>query len=136
MPIELSWLVPDAILLSQWSGDITPPDVGVLVDELGIILDNAPRLIHTVIDLSDARRINDDAVYSYFRSPIPRHPRRGRIALVGASFHSQALADVLNRVSEHEMFRLFNSRDEARDFLLRHDTPPPALPSPPQADNG
>jgi hypothetical protein len=136
MPIELSWLVPDAILLSQWSGDITPPDVGVLVDELGIILDNAPRLIHTVIDLSDARHINDDAVYTYFRSPIPHHPRRGRIALVGASFHSQALADVLNRVSQHEMFRLFNSRDEARDFLLRHNTPPPALPSPQQADDG
>jgi hypothetical protein len=134
MPIELSWLVPDAILLSHWSGDITQADVGVLVNELGIILDNAPRLVHTIIDLSGTRRINDDAVYTYFRSPIPSHPRRGRVALVGASFHSQALADVLNRVSQHEMFRVFDSRDQAHDFLLKHDTPPPALPSPPQAN--
>jgi hypothetical protein len=104
MTIELSWLVPDTTLLSHW------------------------------IDLSDCRHINDDAVYHYFRSPIPRHPRRGRIALVGASFHSQALADVLNRVSHHEMFQAFDSRHEARAFLLHHDTPPPSLPSPPQAN--
>jgi hypothetical protein len=128
MPIELSWLVPDAILLSHCTGDITLSDMSLLVDELRIILDNAPRLVHTIIYLSNARRINDDAVYYYFRSPIPQHPRRGRVALIGASFHSQALADVLNRVSEREMFRVFDSHDEARAFLLRHDTPPPALP--------
>jgi hypothetical protein len=129
MPIELSWLLPDTILLSRWSGDIAEPDVRVLVDELGIILDNAPRLIHTIIDLSETRVVHDEAAYYYFRSRIPRHPRRGRVALVKASFHSRALADVLNRISQREMFRLFDSRDEARDFLLRHDTPPPGLPA-------
>jgi hypothetical protein len=130
MPIELSWLLPDAILLSQWSGDITEPDMCVLVDELGIILDNAPRLVHTIIDLSEAGHVHDDAVYYYFRSPIPRHPHRGRVALVGGSFHSQALSDVLNRVFQREMIRLFDSRDDARNFLLSHDSAPPALPSP------
>jgi hypothetical protein len=117
MPIELIWLLPDAILLSRWSGDITEHDACVLVDELGIIL-----------DLSEAGYIHDDAIYYYFGSRIPRHPLRGRVALIGASFHSQALADILNRVSQHEMFRLFDSREEAREFLLTHDTPPPDLP--------
>ncbi len=130
MPIEFSWLLPDKILLSRWSGDITEQDVRVLVDELGVILDNAPRLVHTIIDLSEVGRIHDETVYYYFNSRIPRHPRRGRVALVRASFHGRALADVLNRVSQHELFRLFESREEARDFLLRHDTTPPALTSP------
>jgi hypothetical protein len=128
MPIELSWLLPDAILLSQWSGDITEADMRVLIDELGIILENAPRLVHTIIDLSESGHVHDDAIYYYFRSRIPRHPHRGRVALVGASFHGQALADVLNRVSQREMIRLFDSRDDARDFLLNHDSAPPALP--------
>ena len=136
MPIELSWLLPDMILLSYWSGDITEPDIRVLVDELGIIFDDAPRPVHTIIDLSEAGHIQDDAIYYYFRSRIPTHPRRGRVALIGASFHSQALADVLNRVSQQEMFRLFDSRKEARDFLLRHDTPPPDLPTSASTDRG
>jgi hypothetical protein len=127
MPIELIWLLPDAILLSRWSGDITEHDATVLVDELGIILDNAPRVVHTILDLSEARHVDDDAIYYYFGSRIPRHPHRGRVALIRASFHGQAIAEVLNRVSQQEMFRLFDSREEAREFLLAHDTPPPDL---------
>jgi hypothetical protein len=128
MPIELSWLVPDIILLSRWSGDITEQDMCVLVEELGIILDAAPRVIHSVIDLSDTQRIQDEAAYYYFRSRIPQHPRRGRVALVRAPFQGMVLADVFNRVSQQEMFRLFDTRDEARAFLMRHDTSPPVLP--------
>jgi hypothetical protein len=127
MPIELSWLLPDKILLSLWSGDITVQDVHVLVEELGIILDAAPHTIHSVIDLANARHVDDEAAYYYFSSRIPRHPRRGRVALVRASFQGVALADVFNRVSDLELFRLFDTRDEARDFLLRHDSPPPGL---------
>ncbi len=82
MPIKLSWLVPDKILLSRWSGEITVQDMQILVDELGIILDTAPRLVHSIIDLSEVQRIHDEAAYYYFRSRIPRHPRRGRVALV------------------------------------------------------
>ncbi len=127
MPIELSWLLPDKILISAWSGHITVQDMQVLVEELGIILDAAPYTVHSVIDLSSARQIDDEAAYYYFSSRIPRHPRRGRIALVRAPFHGAALADVFNRVAERELFRLFDSRDEARDFLLHHDSPPPSL---------
>jgi hypothetical protein len=125
MPIELSWLLPDTILLSRWSGEITEHDMQVLVEELGIILDTAPRLIHTLIELSEARHIQSEAAYYYFRSRIPTHPHRGRVALVQAPFQGAALADVFNRVSGRELFRIFNTRDEAYDFLRRHDTPPP-----------
>ncbi|RPI92224.1 MAG: STAS/SEC14 domain-containing protein [Chloroflexi bacterium] len=127
MPIELSWLLPDRILLSLWSGHITVQDVHILVEELGIILDAAPYTVHSVIDLSDARQLDDEAAYYYFSSRIPRHPRRGRVALVRAPFHGAALADVFNRVADRELFRLFDTREEARIFLLQHDTPPPSL---------
>jgi hypothetical protein len=130
MPIALSWMLPDTILLSRWSGEITEQDMRVLVEELGIILDTAPRLIHTLVDLSETRHIQDEAAYYYFGSRIPSHPRRGRIALVRAPFQGAVLADVFNRVSAREMFRLFDTREEACDFLLHHDTPPPAMTTP------
>jgi hypothetical protein len=135
MPIELTWLLPDTILLSRWSGEITEQNMRVLVEELGIILDAAPRLIHTLIDLSETRHIQNEAAYYYFRSRIPSHPRRGRIALVRAPFQGAALADVFNRVSAREMFRTFNTRDEACNFLLHHDTPPPATTPPDRSLN-
>lgn len=136
MMIELSWLLPDRILLSRWSGEITEQDMRDLVEELGIILDMAPRLIHTLIDLSETRHIQDEAAYYYFRSRITTHPHRGRIALVQAPFQGAALADVFNRVSAREMFRVFDTREEARQFLLDNDTPPPTMPPPDQPPNG
>jgi hypothetical protein len=127
MPIEITWMIPDKILMSIWRGEITQDDMRILVEELGIILDTASDVVHTIIDLSDVSRIHDEAAYYYFGSRIPRHPNRGRIALVRAPLQGAVLADAFNRVSDREMFRLFETRDEARAFLLRHDTPPPAL---------
>jgi hypothetical protein len=127
MPIELTWMVPDKILLSRWIGTITNDDMAILMDELRIVLDNASGLVHTVIDLSEATSISPDVVYLYIQSQIPSHPRRGRIGLVGTTFQSEALADLLNRISQREMVRLFSGRLTARDYLLRNDTPPPML---------
>jgi hypothetical protein len=129
MPIELTWLVPDLIILSRWIGHIKEDDMLVLVDELGLILDSAARPIHSVIDMSDVIDISPNAAYSYIQSRIPTHPRRGRIGLVGTTFQSQVLADMLNRITRLELFRLFDTRAEARDYFLLHDSPPPPLPS-------
>lgn len=127
MPIELTWMVPDKILLSRWIGAITNNDLAILLDELRIALDNALGLIHTVIDLTETTSISPDVVYLYIQSQIPSHPRRGRIGLVGTTFQSEALADLLNRIAQRELVRLFSGRLTARDFLLHNDTPPPVL---------
>jgi hypothetical protein len=127
MPIELIWLVPDKILLSRWIGTITNDDITILMDELRVVLDNADRLVHTIIDLSESTAISPDVIYLYVQSQIPSHVNRGRIGLIGASFQSEALADLLNRISQREMVRLFSTRTAARDFLSRNDTPPPVL---------
>ena len=127
MPIEFTWIVPDKILLSRWWDHVSEDDMRVLVEELGLILDSAEQLIHTVADMSDIKSMDDDAVYYYFRSRIPTHPRRGRVAMVNPPFQSAVLTDMFNRVSEREMFRQFGTRDAARAYLLSHDTPPPAL---------
>lgn len=127
MPIELTWLVPDMVILSRWIADVTEDDMLVLVDELGLILDTATRPIHTVIDMSDVMDISPNAGYGYLQSRIPTHPNRGRVGLVSPSFQGQVLADMLNRISQLEQFRFFDTRAEARDYLLIHDTPPPPL---------
>jgi len=128
VPIELSWLIPDKILLSRWTGDITEEDMRVLVEELEIVLDSAALPIHTVIDLSEARHVSTEAAYVYLQSSIPAHVHRGRIGVVKANIEAKAVADLVNRISRREMVRMFATRDEACRFLLNHDNPPPPLP--------
>ncbi len=134
MPIELTWLIPNQILISRWSGDVSPSDMNVLVEELAIILDAADRPIHTLIDLTNVDSIHPDVLPIYLQSSIPEHSLRGRIALAGTLAGIQTLVDRLNQTTGREMVRLFATRAEARDYLLSHDTPPPALPPTPEDD--
>lgn len=127
MAIELTWLIPDKILLSRWSGDVGDEDIRVLVGELRIILDAALAPIHTVIDMSEVKHIASNVFYLYVQSDIPLHSRRGRIGMVRPTVEGEILADLINRFTQHEMIRLFPSRDEARNYLLEHDTTPPIL---------
>lgn len=138
MPIELTWLIPNKILLSRWIGAVGATDGHALVDELLTILDAASRPVHTIIDLSENTALDPEVALVYSQSAVPAHPRRGRIGVVGAGTQRHVLADLLNRFSGREMFRLFETHDEALAFLLRHDSPPPPLSSGPtgQTDAG
>jgi predicted phosphohydrolase len=127
VPIELTWLLPDKILLSRWTGVVSEDDMRVLVEELTIIFDAATGLIHTVIELSDVSHISTEGIYLYIQSSISHHPHRGRICMVNPTFESEVLADMTNRVFQREMVRVVETREQARDFLLGHDTPPPNL---------
>jgi hypothetical protein len=127
MPIELTWLIPDKILLSRWTDDITVEDMCVLVEELRIVLDAAAFPIHTVIDLSEVHHIPTETAYVYLQSQIPAHPHRGRIGMVRSNSEDEIVANLVNFLSQHEMVRQFSTRAEARDYLLSHDTPPPPL---------
>jgi hypothetical protein len=139
VPIELSWLIPDKILLSRWTDDITVEDMCVLVEELRIVLDAAAFPIHTVIDLSEVRHISTETAYVYLQSQIPTHPHRGRIGMVKPNSEGEIAANLVNCLSQREMVRMFSTRVEARDYLLSHDAPPPPLPSdcdPPLSSSG
>jgi len=127
MPIELVWLIPDSILLSHWSGTVSVDDVCVLIEELSIILDEAPGLVHTVIDLSEVTTITDEVVRLYGSSRPANHPRRGRIGIVNPSKQAAALSVLLNRGTRREMIRFFDTQTAARDYLLSHNEPPPPI---------
>jgi hypothetical protein len=135
MPIEFIWLIPEKILLSRWSGDITPDDIRVLVDELSVTFQVAQNVVHTIIDLNDFYHTTPEAMAVYSDSEIPAHPYRGRVAVVGASEISHRLSALVNRRSQRDMVRVFETREEALKFLLTNDTPPPRLPPfPPDSD--
>jgi len=127
MPVELTWMQPDKILLTRWISAVGDDDVRVLFEELRIILDHAETPVHLIIDLSDVTELSPDTPYIFLQSAIPAHSQRGRIGLVGSRLHAQVMADLVNRVLAHEMMRLFRDRTLARDFMLEHDSPPPKL---------
>ncbi|HEX3054336.1 MAG TPA: hypothetical protein VHP83_27010 [Aggregatilineaceae bacterium] len=128
MPIELTWMLPDKILLARWYGMVRAEDASIFLEELSLILDEAPRLLHIVLEASELIDVTMDAVYLYLGSNINFHPRRGRIAAVGGGYRVEIVADVINRISQYDLIRLFRTREEAQDFLLSHDTPPPVRP--------
>jgi hypothetical protein len=127
MAVEIIWSVPDKVLLSRWTGDITLDDVHTALDEIKVILDGADHLIHTLLDLSELGVVDSDAIYLYAQSTLATHPHRGRVAGFAPTFQSEILADLLNRLTQRELIRMFPTREAARDYLLDHDTPPPPL---------
>ncbi|MBN1681515.1 MAG: STAS/SEC14 domain-containing protein [Anaerolineae bacterium] len=129
MAIEITWLIPDKIVLSRWTGEVTVEDVEMMVEELGITFENSRHTIHSMIDLSNFSHTSREAMTAYLNSPIPTHPRRGRVAVVGSSSEAIDLADYVNSALKLDMVRLFETHEKARAFLLEHDTPPPALNS-------
>jgi len=127
MPVELTWLVPDKIMLERWVGAIDDYHTRVMIEEMTLILDTAHAPVHTLLDLSEAGHLSPGLIYLYLQSPIPRHPNRGRMAGFSPTVESEILADLLNRLTQHDLIRLFASREEARCYLLSHDSPPPPL---------
>ncbi|NDJ76009.1 MAG: STAS/SEC14 domain-containing protein [Chloroflexi bacterium] len=129
MPVEVRWLVPNKIIDSRWSGDITAEDAEYLVQKLLNVFDAATTPIHSIVDIGESGHISPDFIRIYLESPAANHTRRGRIAIVGSSAQRHVLADLVNKVSQRELVRLFETRAAARAYLLEHDSPPPPLSS-------
>lgn len=127
MPIEFTWLLPDKILLSRWYGTVTAEDMRILSDELQVVFEHTTSLIHSIIDLYDLDDVADDIVTAYFKGAAATHPRRGRIAAVQIPARYRALAERANQLAGREILRAFETRSDARDYLLANDTPPPPL---------
>jgi hypothetical protein len=127
MPFEFIWLIPNKILLSRWYGAVTVDDARVLTDELAVVFDEADTLIHTVIDTRDLTDFDPEFLKAYFASPAAAHPYRGRIAIVQAPTQWLSLVDHANQMTGRMLARVFETRDEARDYLLANDSPPPPL---------
>ncbi len=130
MPIEIRWLVPNHILFSRWYENITRQDIFVLIEELERILQNAPRPIHTLLDMSEAESYEEGVVELYVESPIPKHPKRGVLAMVRTPTPLLPLVEKANVLAGRTIIYLFDDYQSARQFLLsdgaKDDQTPPS----------
>ena len=135
MPIEIRWLRPNHILISRWYGRVTCQDMIILVEELQRILQNAPRPIHTLLDMSGTESYEEGVVELYIESPVPKHPRRGMLALVRAPAHFMPLVEKANTLAGRTIIHIFDDYQSAQQFLLSDDLDgddvPPASSSSP-----
>ena len=122
MPIEVRWLRPNHILISRWYGKITRQDIVVLVEELERIFQNAPRPVHTLIDMREAESYEKGVVELYFDSPVPTHPNRGTLAVVNAPLPLLSLIEEANRLAGYTVVHLFDDYQSAQQFLLSDGT--------------
>lgn len=135
MPIEIRWLRPNHILISRWYGRVTRRDMVILLEELQRILQSAPRPIHTLLDMSGAESYEEGVVELYIESPVPKHPRRGMLALVRPPAHFLPLAEKANALAGRTIIYLFDDYQSAQQFLLSDNAtadgaPPASSPSP------
>ncbi|GEM_PF-4580038 len=131
MPIEIRWLVPNHILISRWYGVVTHQDMLFLIEDLENILDNAPRPIHTLLDMNEAEGYEESIVELYINSPIPYHSNRGTLALAHAPERFLPLVERLNSLAGRTLIYLFDDYQSARQFLLSggaSDTQAPPTP--------
>ena len=131
MPIEIRWLKPNHILISQWHGHVTCQDMVVLIEELQRILQSAPRPIHTLLDMSEAEGYEKGIVELYFDSPVPRHPNRGTLAVVNAPPSLLSMIEDANRIAGYKVIHIFNDYQSAQQFLLSRDSSEDAAPPAP-----
>ncbi len=86
--------------------------------QAAMILDNAPHMVHSLVDVQHVRQIPAGAL-SASHVTTWRHPRSGQTAIVGATPLIKAMMETLFQLVRFNRVRFFNDEVEARNYLLR-----------------
>ena len=85
-------------------------------------------IVHSLLDLQHVHRPPSHVIGTHGLNML-HDPRRGYLAIYGASRLLRSICNVLFRMEQFHMFRIFVTREQALDFLhsviaAEHDTGP------------
>ncbi|NUM48359.1 MAG: hypothetical protein HUU38_26930 [Anaerolineales bacterium] len=119
MPTSVKWH-PDLkdVLLMHLDGSVSMDEVLDITAKEGELIKTAPRLTHTIIDVSTVHGVPKN-----FLSAIPRitsmpastHPHSGDKLIVGASGLAETFLNIFSKVGRK--LYLFKTKEEAIAFL-------------------
>jgi hypothetical protein len=126
MPMQLSWYLENRVMLLVNHGDSSDQDVfdidQPIIDYLN--QSQAP-LVHLIIDNIGAKYI--PSVKAVTSVKWPKHPQYGWTILVGLTNPFQRFVNVVATNFFKARQRMFDTMDEALDFLNEVDSTLPAL---------
>lgn len=115
----MRWLIPQRVLFQKYTGDVTAEDLQHLGDILPQYVDEATPLMHTLIDVSQARSsLNMKGIMSAMPKTV--YDKEGWRVLVGLDRMGRFIGSVILQMIG-QRYRLFDNMDEALAFLADQD---------------
>jgi hypothetical protein len=117
MPIIQELRENGHILFVKFSDPWTVAELEVRYTEDREIRDVSRFLVHSLVDVTELRYLPSGFIPVARRTPAFTHPKRGEVAVVGASIFVQRIAEVLILVTRAASLKFFRSHDEALVYL-------------------
>jgi hypothetical protein len=129
MPIQISWYLENRVILLVNHGESSDQDV-FAVDQpmIDYLNQNQAPLVHLIIDNTGAKYI--PSVKAVTAVKWPKHPQYGWTILVGLTNPFQRFVNVVATNFFKARQRMFDTMDEALNFLNEVDSTLPALRDP------
>ncbi|MBA3871478.1 MAG: hypothetical protein H0X30_20225 [Anaerolineae bacterium] len=126
MPAQLSWYLENRVLLMINYGEVADQDLFDLDQTIIDYLDNCTvPLVHTIID--HRKGMNSPSVKGLTKLRWPKHPKVGWMIMIGMKNPLQRFVVAVSTSFFKTRMRMFNSMDEALNFLNDVDSTLPPL---------
>jgi hypothetical protein len=113
MPSHVYWIEDPWILAVDYSGDVTAADVKSVAQDCLLAMKDQP--VYFLVDLSESVSVSPKVVELPSFSEWIYHPNARWFAYVNASGLFKSLVQVRHR----DASKLFNTRDDAMNFLQK-----------------
>ncbi len=128
MSCETGWELEPHILYFKLSGKVTPEEYSATIDRTIALANSRPEaMVHTLIDACEVTQLPTVALLGReVRRVLTDSPNRGTSAVCGPSRVVRLMLEMLIKITSMRV-QVFESRDEARQFLLdlaEHGQPP------------
>jgi hypothetical protein len=117
MPIDLELRENDRILYVKYKDPWTFAEMQTAFKEDLSYRDNSPLIMHTLISVTELRKIPPPMITTARKTPSLTHPRRGQMVVVGAMAFIQALAEAIGRLTHNSQLKFFRTEEQGMSYL-------------------
>ena len=118
MPVTFELQENGSLMYWKLEDPWTLPELIGYYKQAESIFDNAPHMVHSLVDVQHVRQI-PGGVLSARHAKTWHHPRSGQTVIVGATPLIKAMVETLFQLVRFNRVRFFNDEVEARNYLLR-----------------
>jgi hypothetical protein len=117
MSIKMESLEEGHILYVTITDPWTVAEMEAMYVKETALRDESKFVMHTLINVSNMRKLPPGLISIARRTPSLTHPRRGHMVVVGATAFAQAITETLVRITRALQTRFFKTEDEAINYL-------------------
>lgn len=129
MPIDVRWLIEDAVILEYFSGEVDMDEVVPLIHQVGQMVEQSDRvLVHTLIDMTTMTKVPTDLQRLVKETnDVLKNPRSGWIVIYGQenkllNFFTSVITGVFKT-----RYRMVPTLEDALELLQQQDSALPPI---------